>query len=187
MGPLNIKRLYWAFNRQYLRRGAVAGIALGGAVCVLTLLVSLGWSRLRLERAGEALAASVGELRAGRGEAVPRAQAETLPLPDATRRFDLNRQFLVALKRAGFEPEQIRFKFETAEEAGLTRQIAVFTLKARWGDIARVLSQLQAVDRAIYISKLRVLREHADDEQVAAEIQLAVALVDGESDAGATP
>lgn len=184
MDGLNFKRLAWALNREYLRRGVAAWIGLSGAVLVLTLLASLGWSRLRLERAGDALAATVGALRADRGTAVPKAQAEALPLPAVDRRFDITQRILAALKKAGFEPEQIRFKFETADDAGLTRQIAVFTLKAPWNEVARALSQLQNADRAIYISKLRVARESVDNELVAAEIQLAVALVDDDVDAG---
>lgn len=181
MDGLNLKRLSWALNRAYLRRGIAVWVGLFGAVLVLALLASLGWSRLRLERAGDALAARVGELRVERGVTAvphPNEQVETLPLPVVGQRFDITRRILAVLEKTGFAPEQIRFKFERAGDAGLTRQIAVFTLKARWSEIAAALSKLQAADRSVYISKLRVARESADDELVAAEIQLAVALVD---------
>lgn len=178
MGAVNVKRLAWALNRGFLRHGAALGIGLLGMAWVLGLLAAMGWSWLRLDRVNDALAAQASKMRAARDIAPLRKEGQSVPLPVISERFVITRRILTALKKASFEPEQIRFKFENAGDAGLTRQIAVFTLKAPWSDVAKALAQLQAADRAIYISKLRLARETPDDELVTAEIQLAVALVD---------
>jgi hypothetical protein len=82
---------------------------------------------------------------------------------------------------------QIRFKFEHVAEAGVTRQVAVFTVRTRWDEVARLLARLQAADRSIYIARLRVARESVDDVMVDADIQLAVALLDDNAAVQVTP
>jgi len=187
MGRMNHKRMLWTLNRAYLRHGALVWVSAAGIAIMLLLSVLTVAAALRLVQIEVDQKARVDELR-GTPASVPVGdEASALPLPQASRRFDITRRILTSLQKTGFEPEQIRFKFEAAGEAGLTRQIAVFSVKARWDDVARLLAQLQRSDRAIYISKLRVARENAEDELVVAEIQIAVALLDDTDVPGAAP
>lgn len=187
MGELNLARVLWTLNRAYLRHGVSLVVAALGVAMALALSVSVAGSVLRLATLEATLADRVAELRGRPPVTAARDEAPSLPLPLVSRRFDITRRILAALGKTGFEPEQIRFKFESAGEAGLMRQIAVFTVKARWDDVARLLAQLQGADRAIYISKLRVARENAEDELVSAEVQLAVALLDDATAKGVAP
>ena len=178
MEAMSMQRLAWWANRLYLRHGAATLIALAGLVVLLLLAAATAWSQVRLTRAEQDLAQQVERLRSLSQPRVHREKVAALPLPAISERFDLNQRIIATLKTTGLEPERIRFKFEPVQDAGLTRQIAVFTLKARWSEIAAVLDRLQSVDRSLYLSRLRVSRETASDEQVSAEVQLAVAMVD---------
>jgi hypothetical protein len=178
------RRIAWSVQRAFLRHGAFAWtIAVGGAL-VAVLVVGGVLSSVRLARAQSLLEARTAELRRGATDATaPRTDAHALPLGGDT--FATNRRVLAALDKTGFAPESVRFKFEPLGETGLVRQVAVFTVHARWADVAQLLDTLQRADRALYIARLRLQREDADDPDVEAEIQLATTLPGGAG--GSTP
>jgi hypothetical protein len=178
MERVDIRRLIWWGHRTYLRHGAVMVVALIGGVLLLVLLAAMAWSHMHLARVERELHRGVEILRARPIPQGRREKVQALPLPAITQRFAITRRIISVLKDTGLQPERMRFKFETIQDAGLTRQVAVFTLKARWDEIAAALARLQATERSLYISRLRLSRENLDDEQVSAEVQLAVALVD---------
>lgn len=162
--------------------------SLAVALAVLVLAVSVAASALRLQHVGAELATARAQAVHGAPvEAAVASGREPLPLPSAARRFEITRRILEELQDKDFAPGQIHFKFEHVAEAGVTRQIAVFTVRTHWDEVASLLARLQAVDRSIYIARLRVARESADDATVDADIQLAVALLDDNSSVPVTP
>jgi hypothetical protein len=177
MERLNQARLMWAFHRAYLRCGPALPAIVLGLGAMLALAVMLAASALRLHRLegrlahAPAAASTIVEPQSAPVSAAPVA----LPLPSETRRFEITRKVLQTLEDDGFAPPQIRFRFEHAGDAGVTRQIAVFAVDTDWSDVARLLADLQAVDRAVYIARLKVVRDTVADARVTAEIQLAVA------------
>lgn len=187
MDRLNPARVLWTLQRAYLRHGPVLLAAVLGLLAVVLVASTLFATAVRLHRLGTALAQTrtVGAAPAP-APLPPTTDAVALPLPGEARRFEITRKVLQTLEDTGFAPEQIRFRFEHADDAGVTRQVAVFAVDTRWDDIARLLARLEAVDRAVYIARLHITRDSASDARVTAEIQLAVALRD-EAVAGATP
>lgn len=175
MVQMTSRRAIWTINRLYLRHGPLAAAGTLAVAVTLALLLGLilaafdlAKADIKLSRRGQPITSPVAPV-----EVMERRQ---LPLPDAALRFQVTRRILAVLQDTQYAPERIRFKFENAGDAGLTRQIATFTIKAAWSDIAEMLAQLHATDRAVYIAKLRVFRENADDELLTAEVQLALAL-----------
>jgi hypothetical protein len=179
MDRLDFRRVVWWLHRIYLRHGAATVVALFGGAVLLALLAATAWSSLRLASAERELEQRVEALRAAPAPQLRREKVQALPLPAMEQRFAITRRIIATLRETGLEPERMRFKFETIQDAGLTRQVTVFTLKARWSEIAAALARLQATERSLYISRLRLSRENPGDDLVAAEVQLAVALVDG--------
>lgn len=181
MGGVDVRPLVWALHRGYLRHGAVFVLCLLGILAAVLMSVAIGAAWWQLRQADQALIARLHEVRTVRGVPVTDGPADVLPLPAETQRFHITARILAGLEEAGFEPEQIRFKFENINDAGLIRQTAVFKLTAGWDDIARALAGLQASDRSIYLSKLRLERENPDDPRVTAEIQVAAAMIGAEA------
>lgn len=188
MERLSPARVLWTLQRAYLRQGPALLAAVLGLLAVVVVASMLVASAVRLHRLGTALAQKRAVGVAPMPEPLPPTAnaAGALPLPGEARRFEITRKVLQTLGDTGFAPEQIRFRFEHADDAGVTRQVAVFAVDTRWDDIARLLARLEAVDRAVYIARLHITRDSASDARVTAEIQLAVALRD-EAVAGATP
>jgi hypothetical protein len=188
MERLNPARAVWTLQRAYLRHGPGLLAAALGLVAVAVVASMLVTSAVRLKRLGDALAQArtAGAVPAPAPRPLAADTPQVLPLPGAARRFEITGKVLETLEKSGFEPEQIRFRFEHADDAGVTRQVAVFAVATRWDEIARLLARLEAVDRAVYIARLHVTRDSAGDPRVTAEIQLAVALRD-EAAAGAAP
>ena len=176
MDRMNPRRLAWTAQRAWLRHGPAVLVPVLVAVAVVAVLLGIAGAGIRADAVDRDIAAQLRQ-RSAAAVAVPRAGARAVPLPPLADRFAINRKVLEALEAAGFEPERIRFKFETIEDAGLTRQVAAFTLKASWERIAGVLATLQASERSLYIARLRLVRETPADAELSAEIQLAVALV----------
>ena len=176
MARIDGRRIVWAINRHFLLRGASLWIGLIGGSILLALSITLLLSQIRLREARSLLAAPVGSSE-------PHTIASTIaskrsPLPQMNERFGRTRKMLGALEKGGLETAQIKFKYERSEEAGLYRQIADFSVQAPWKDIGKTLQSLQAADRAVYISKLRLSRESIDQETVEAEIQLSHVFAD---------
>ena len=188
MDRMIFRRAVWTLHRAHLRHGALMWANLGMALLVVMLLANVATSAWHLQRAGIELAAARGQVSHGTPVQVVAADGrDALPLPSAARRFEITRGILQALQDKDFAPEQISFKFERVAEAGVTRQIAVFTVRTRWDEVADLLARLQAVDRSVYIARLRVARETAGDAMVDADIQLGVALLDDPSDLPVAP
>lgn len=175
-----MRRIAWACERAYLRHGVVVPVLAIGCLVLVVLLVEIGWSYQRIMNAEQEIDYRSRQVHLDARPDEPRAkiQALPLPLPALSRRFVINQRVIAALRTVGFEPERIRFKFDVLQDAGLTRQVASFTLTGRWDEVAKGLSALQAADRSLYIARLRLSRQSLLDDQVSAEIQLAVALVD---------
>lgn len=176
MAAIDLRQPVWLLHRGFLRHGIGFGLVLAGILTVLLLLIMDVATWLRVRQVDDALAARLVESHVAGNRMVEAVPAHTVTLPEAMHRFELTRRILSGLEEAGFEPEQIRFKFEEMDDAGLLRQTAVFNLKAGWREIARALVSLQATDRSLYIAKLRLERESPEDPLVQAEIQIAVAL-----------
>ena len=188
MDQLTFRRIVWALHRGHLRHGAWMWVGMAVALALIGLTASVAASALRLQQVDTELAAArASALHAAPVQVRVVDGREPLPLPSAARRFEITQRILEQLQDQDFAPEQIRFKFEQVAEAGVTRQVAVFTVRTRWNQIAQLLSRLQALDRSIYIAKLRVARESADDAMVDADIQLAVALLDEGASLQVTP
>lgn len=184
MARLNARRLIWACERAYLRHGAIVPMAAIGFLALVVLLADICWSYRRIAQTEEEIGRRAQQLRAAIRPDMPREKVQVLPMPAMSRRFGINQRVLATLQGAGFEPERMRFKFEEIQDADLTRQVASFTLTGRWGEVAKALSALQAADRALYISRLRLSRQTLVDDQVSAEVQLAVAFVANSQDGG---
>lgn len=188
MDRLTFRRVLWTLHRGQLRHGVLMWASLAAGFLVIVLSMSVIASMLRLRRIGIELAmAQTHALHGAPAEAVVTGESESLPLPSAARRFEITQLILKELQDEDFAPEQIHFKFEHAAEAGVTRQIAVFTVRTRWDKVADLLSRLQSSDRAIYIARLRVARENAGGAMVDADIQLAVSLLDDKPNLSVTP
>lgn len=172
-----MRRLLWTANRWLLTKGPTVWISLVGGVIALSMVIAVMLSLARLARAEHALAAHIEQtatpLPPQSGQQTPE-----LPLPMVEYRFDVTGRILAAISESELDPELIQFKFETSEDARLTRQTAVFTLQAEWAQLSRALHLLQAADRSVYISRLRLVRETADQAVVSAEVQLSVAFMD---------
>lgn len=179
------RRAVWSLNRLYLRHGTLAAVGAMAVAGVLALLLGVILAAYQLAVADSELTGRGQPVTSPAAPVAPR-ERQQLPVPIAALRFDVTRRILTVLQDTQLAPERIRFKFENAGDAGLTRQIATFTVKAAWSDIADMLAQLQATDRAVYIARLRVFRESADDELLTAEVQLALALRE-EDGLGGTP
>jgi len=177
MEPLMLRRLVWWLMRLRLRHGLLAWAALAAWVGVVVLGVGTVLSAVRLHGAGRDLSAQATALTRAPA-AASSTTAPKSPLPSATERFDTTRRMLESLQGSGFSPEQIRFKFEADRDAGLSRQVAVFTVKAPWSQVAKLLAELQTLDRSVYIAKLRIARDSAGSELVAVDVQLALAWLD---------
>lgn len=171
MERLSARRLVWGVNRWILVAGPAAWVLMAGMLLLALLCAGLWSSLTQLHQHERTLAALVAEPAGpafgGRGE-----DSHELSLPPLEQRFEVNRRVLAALAESGLEPDQIQFKFETAEEAGLTRQVAVFTLESEWEQISQTLQRLQAADRTIHISRLTLAREAPGAGLVTAEVQL---------------
>lgn len=178
MDRVNVDRLVWWAHRSYQRHGAVAVVAVSGLLLLAGVLLATGIAYLRLQDTQVELDQRVAALRTQAQPQAPRGKVVSLPLPPMEQRFLITRRIIATLAKVGLEPERMRFKFEAVPDAGLTRQVASFTLKGRWSQIGTALARLQAADRSLYISRLRVSRQGAGDEQVSADVQLAVAMVD---------
>lgn len=176
MGRVDPRALVWALNRGHLRFGAVFWLVVAAMLAVLSMLIVLAGNGWRLRQLDAQLAERIVELREIRETRGEMVQEEELSLPSATARFELTRQILARLKEAGFQPDEIRFRFEELNDAGLLRQTAIFKMKARWEQIADALDSLQQADRALYIAKLRLERDAPSDPLVTAEVQIAIAL-----------
>jgi hypothetical protein len=188
MDRLSFRRVLWVLHRGHLRHGALMWASLAVALAVLALAASVAASALRLQRIGTELATVQAQILHGAPVEAAVAGARTpLPLPSAARRFEITQRILEQLQDKDFAPAEIHFKFEHVAEAGVIRQIAVFTVRTHWDEVAGLLARLQAVDRSIYIARLRVARETADDVTVDADIQLAVALLDDKPDMPVAP
>lgn len=188
MDRLTFRRVLWVFHRAHLRHGALMWACVVAVVVLIGLVVSMAVSALHLKRLGTDLAmARDRALHGAPAATIPGIGREPLPLPSVARRFDITQRILKELQGKDFAPEKMRFKFEHLAEAGVTRQIAVFSVRTRWNEIAELLTGLQAMDRSIYIAKLRVARDSADDAMVDADIQLAVILRDDAAATGAAP
>lgn len=172
-----MKRLVWTINRWFLMRGQTLWVALLGSGVLLLLVAMLLLSLVRLEQTARALqqhpAVSAVSANAAASEG-----PEPTPFPTMDERFNKTRQILAVLSRSGLQPAQIKFKYERSEDAALFRQIADFSVVASWKDVGEMLKRLQATDRAVYISRLRLARESTGHEAITAEIQLAVVFVD---------
>nr|WP_199038763.1 hypothetical protein [Dyella sp. ASV24] len=173
-----LHRLVWWLMRLRVRHGLLAWAALATWMVVVVLGVATMLSAVRLHAAGRELSAQATALAGAPAVTTSSAAPTKSLLPAATERFDTTRRMLESLQGTGFAPEQIRFKFEADRDAGLTRQVAVFTVKAPWSDVAKLLAQLQTLDRSVYIAKLRIVRESAGSELVAVDVQLALAWLD---------
>ena len=187
MDRMNLQRLAWMGQRAWLRHGPVLVVAVAVALAAVAMLLGIVRSQYRVAGVDREIAMQLQQARSRPVVGMARAKTRVLPLPPLSSRFGITRNVLDALEGAGFEPERIRFKFETIQDAGLTRQVVAFTLEAPWERIAGLLATLQASERSLYISRLRLARETPDDVQVTAEIQLAVALVGGATPAEAAP
>ena len=183
MERVSLHRFAWWLHRLHLRHGASAIVALVGGLLLVGLLAVTAVAQLRVQRGQEQLDRRVAALRSQARPAEPREKVVSLPLPPMAQRFLITKRIITTLDKVGLQPERMRFRFEAVEDAGLTRQVAVFTLKGRWSQVGTALAKLQAADRSLYIARLRVSREHTADEQVAAEVQLAVAMVDRAAEA----
>lgn len=170
-----LRRLTWWLMRVRLRHGLLAWAALAAWVCVVVLGFTTTVSAVRLHGAGRDLSSQAAALSHGPAAAGSSVAPPKSPLPSAGERFDTTRRMLESLQGSGFSPEQIRFKFEVDRDAGLSRQVAVFTVRAPWSDVAKLLAQLQTLDRSVYIAKLRIVRDSAGSELVAVDVQLALA------------
>ncbi|NZA25160.1 hypothetical protein H0E84_02085 [Luteimonas sp. SJ-92] len=177
MGRIDSRPLVWALHRGYLRRGAafVLCLLVASAAVLTALLAGAAWWQLK--QADREVAARTRALSAAPSGQGLEEKSEPLQLPASARRFDINARILAGLEEAGFAPQQIRFRFEDVDEAELIRQTAIFELTAGWSEIANALAGLQATDRAVYISKLRLERETPGAALVTAEIEVAAAMV----------
>jgi hypothetical protein len=188
MSALDPRRLLWSTQRAFLRHGALAWISAAAVLALLLLFAASLSSSLRLARATAELDARVAALRLAESsrDASGRPVAAVVPLGTDT--FATNRRLLAALEGTGFAPERIVFKFEPVGETGFVRQVAVFSVRARWSEVAGLLDALQRADRSLYIARLRLSRDDAADPLVGAEIQLAATLADVAADTpGGTP
>ena len=174
-----MNRLIWTIDRAFRRHGAQLWVAVIGVLVILALSISLRAASSELKSNEQEVADAIAALRKPRSVGTREASG-SLKLPAFDQRFEVTRRIISTLKKSGMEPERIRFKFENEEDARLTRQIVSFSLDAPWTEVGQSLNQLQAADRSIYISRLRVSRTSADNDRVVAEIQLAVAFSDGE-------
>ena len=177
MARIEMKRLVWMINRWFLMRGPTMGIALLGSGVLGLLLVMLSLSLLRLEHTGHSLQEYPAEIGFKKAPAAAEG-SELTQFPTMEERFKKTRQILAVLSKSGLQPAQIKFKYERSEDAALFRQIADFSVVASWKDVGEMLKRLQATDRAVYISKLRLARDSTEHQAITAEIQLAVVLAD---------
>lgn len=179
MERLSARSLVWGLNRWILIMGPAAWTLIVGTVLLVVVGAGLWSSTTQLHRYEQTLATLAGN-PAGDGAGEPGPGAPRLALPVLAQRFEVNRRVLAALADSGLQPDQIQFKFETVEEAGLTRQVAVFTLQSEWGQVSRALQQLQAADRTIHISRLTLAREAPGSGLVTAEVQLGALFADAD-------
>ena len=168
-----MKRLIWIADRAFRRHSALLLVLGVGLLIVLALSLSLRSASSSLGRKDFEVAQQLKALRQSNMPSGP-ARSEPLSVPGMKQRFDITRRILATLDKAGLQPERIRFKFEAEADAGLTRQLVVFSIEAPWSEIGRGLNLLQATDRSIYISKLRIARESAESGSVVADVQLSV-------------
>jgi hypothetical protein len=181
---LDPRRLLWTAQRVFLRHGALAWMAAVGGLALAALLAATLSASVRLARVTADVDARVAGLRLAQAQRGADGRPATASVPLGPDTFTTNRRVLAALEDTGFAPEHIRFKFEPVGETGYTRQVAVFSVRARWSEVAKLLDALQRADRSLYIARLRLSREDADDPLVGAEIQLAATLADA---AGGAP
>jgi hypothetical protein len=181
------RRLAWTVQRVFLRHGLSAWLLAVGIVLVAALAIATLLASVRLQQAQALLEARTAELRHGAAADAGGSRTDAHAIPLGGDAFATNRRLLAAMDKTGLVAESIRFKFEPVGETGLTRQVAVFTVRAPWAEVARLLDALQRADRALYIARLRLQRENADDPLVEAEIQLATTLPGGAAARGAMP
>lgn len=188
MERLNYRRVLWALHRSHLRHGFLLWVVLFAFLSVIVLMAAVTGAKLRLRQLDKELARA----RVQATQVLPAVTGKTgdepaLPLPSVAARFEINQHILHALDEGGFSPEEIRFKFEQAKGARLTRQVTSFSVRTHWNSIAQLLGKLQSADRSIYIARLKVSRDRASDGNVDAEIQLGTALLDDDAAAEVAP
>lgn len=187
MASVVVRRGLWGLHRMHLRHGLLGWLNLGACAGVLVLAFVVGVEFVHTLQADADIATRIAALRHAPTSAVTPSAEPSMSLPVASQRFAITQRMLTTLQKAGIAPEQIRFKYDSVVEASLTRQIAVFTIQSRWNDAARLLTQLQAADRALYVARLHISRDSADDDTVTTEVQLALALQDDATLAGGRP
>jgi hypothetical protein len=173
MDRLMFRRAQWALHVAWVRHGVTGAAALLALVVAMALLGMIGNDYRRVIALERELSVKTNAslLRRPAGETKdPIAEAPAFPSEAARSRT--NGKILAILDRLETGPEQVRFKFEALPEAGLLRQVAVFNIRTTWPQVADVLGELQEADRAVFISRLKVAREGAEEDVVEAEIQL---------------
>jgi hypothetical protein len=175
---LRPRRVFWSAQRAFLRHGLLAWAIAASVLALLVLLMGTLSASMRLARANAELDARVAALRVNTQRQDPNGRPALATVPPGADAFATNRRLLAALEGAGLAPAHIRFKFEPVGETGYLRQVAVFSVRAQWGEVAGLLDALQRADRSLYIARLRLSREDAADPLVAAEIQLAAVLAE---------
>lgn len=177
MDRLSLGHWKWLLHRAHLRHGVLLWVfvALGGAIVAGSMVVAEdGWQLVRLRHELTA-ARSSHSPAANRVDASSKPGRAWLPLPGIEERFSINAAVLDIMAKSRLQPDKIRFKFDRAGDAAIVRQTMTFSIKARWGDIAHLLKELQASHRAIYIAGLHIERDAADMGVVLAKVRLAVA------------
>ena len=168
------QRVVWALHRLHLRQGATAWAISLAVVTLVGLALSTANIASQLATTRAQAQARIAELQQIAHPAAPARIVDASSMPLASTRFPATDRMFEAMATMGIAPEQVRFRYETSADAGLARQVAVFTVKASWREVSDLLAQLQAQEPTAYIAKLHVVRENADDAQVSAEIQLAL-------------
>lgn len=179
MERMNPRRIVWMLHRLHLRHGPLVWVA----AALMVVALAAGATTLHQAIQVRSLRAEWKRVRAlpappiadATSVAKPHASGPHLPLPDYARRFDVTDSMLEAIRAQGLDPDRIRFRFEPHADAGITRQVATFSVRARWPDVAGVLQKLQASRRDLYVSGLRIARESPEAETVTADIRIAAA------------
>lgn len=184
MDRVNLRRITWALHRSHLRYGALMWASMAVGLIVVALVVGVVTSTMRLSKIEHDLATvRKGLAQTGKVTVMAIDEGGSLPLPAEDRRFEITQRVLEELQKGSLPTPQIRFKFESVAETGVIREVAVFSVRASWEDIADLLARLQATDRAVYIARLKVSRDNAEDAVVDADIQLVVAMLAERTDA----
>lgn len=166
---IDLLSLAWRAQRPVFRHGWLAWAVLGAAMLIGGQVAFLASSILRLTHQNQVpvVVAAV--------ERNPQTVASSIPMPMYEQRFELTREAISAAAGATSGPMKISFAYQVLPEAHLIRQTATFATQSSWSELAPLLDRFQSVNRAAYISRLRVSRERIDQPLVDAEVQLAIA------------